>query len=112
MLAHFPLRLASLALACVVLTGCSASKPQCQKDPPFYLRERCALLAEQLAEPHERYRLVPADLARLQAALRNAIIDIDRAFAEALVEPYTPRVRSVRHARLHLVTSNNEGMIL
>ena len=44
---HFPLHLASLVLACIVLTGCCASNSQCQKDPPFYLRSTavdCAAL--------------------------------------------------------------------
>ncbi len=72
-------------------------------------QDRCALLADQLAEPHERYRLVPADLCRLQAVLRNVIVDIDRAFARALVEVYKPRVRLVRRARLNLVINNTEG---
>ncbi len=73
-------------------------------------QDRCALLADQLAEPHERYRLVPADLARVQAVIRNVIVDIDRAFAAALVEAYKPRVRSVRRARLCLVITNNEEL--
>jgi hypothetical protein len=73
-------------------------------------QERCALLADQLAEPHERYRLVPADLARLQAVIRNAITDVDQAFAAALVEACRPRVCLVRRARLHLVINSSEEM--
>ncbi len=73
-------------------------------------QDRCALLADQLAEPRERYRLVPADLARLQAVLRNVIVDIDRAFAAALIEACRPRVQSARRARLCLVITNNEEL--
>ena len=74
-------------------------------------QERCTFLAEQLAEPQERYRLVPADLARLQAVVRNAIIDIDHAFAEALVEACKPRMQRSRGARRpRLIINNTEVM--
>ncbi len=69
-------------------------------------QERCSLLADQLAEPHERYRLVPADLVRLQAVVRNAITDIDSAFAKALVEACQPQVRPVWRTRPHLIVDN------
>jgi hypothetical protein len=35
---RFTLSLLSLALTSIILTACSDSRPQCQKDPPFYLR--------------------------------------------------------------------------
>jgi hypothetical protein len=43
--------LASLLLACIVLTGCSESKPQCQQNPPFYLRGTDFDCATQVAPP-------------------------------------------------------------
>ena len=44
------LRLASLALVLYWLTACTASKPDCQKDPPFYLkgtRADCATVEQE-----------------------------------------------------------------